>query len=789
MQLRNAPVQAEDDSATPARPPLYVAQLLTKSNGSSKIRRVLIANRGEIACRIIQTCRKLNLISIAVFVEEDSTSLHITAADEAYDLGSINQNSGNPFLNTKLLLDAARSTGADAIHPGYGYLSENPAFADAVREAGLTFIGPSSEAMSILGDKRNSKEYLRKHASKVPLIPGFSGSSQNPEDLEKAAEDIGFPVMLKASAGGGGRGMRIVHEKSKVKDELARATSEAQRSFGSSDCILEKYIEAAKHIEVQIIGDKHGNVRSLWERECSVQRRNQKIIEETPSPFLNDDQRKAMCDAAVELGQLIGYEGAGTVEFVVDAKTGHFFFLEVNTRLQVEHPITEEVTGYDVVSLQLFVAAGGRLDDILPSTIPQNGHAIECRLCAEDPGNDFMPEQGTIRLWKPAEGTLGTTDVRYEAAVKSSSVISIYFDSMIAKIVVWAPTRSIAIQKMAKTLAGTACAGVRTNQEFLQACLMHSSFQDPAYTTSLIPTNLSSLLKNPYAENLALSRSQLSVVAGAFLRHRQTSNPRRPFRSIRRGFRNHTYDSTNVNAILITTVDPNAKSTPMLFVANEATKPNQDDALNFSLISLAELETEVESEQKDKSAAYLLSTRYNVISDKLRGNVSADAPQYRVKPTKLQEITSSSQVRNAWGSFDAEFFVNEFKVRVYIATNANADKPDSSGSPTTVICHFPDVGTWIEYRCYTVLGYFESLRQVVDDASGTGSKSVKAPMPCKVLSVMKKNGDEVKAGETVMVIESMKMETNVTIGVAGTFQTNVKEGDAVDDGKILCWVE
>lgn len=784
MQLRDGPAQK---SASPDREPLFVAQLPTDKDGRSKIRRVLIANRGEIACRVIRTCRELNITSIAIFVEEDSTSRHISDADEAINLGSISQDAGNPFLSVKLLVDVARTAKADAIHPGYGYLSENAKFADAVREADIIFIGPSSNAMSVLGDKRNSKEYLQKHSSKVPLIPGFAGTSQNVEDLQAAAVEIGYPVMLKASAGGGGRGMRIVHEKSKLKDELARATSEAQRSFGSSDCILEKYIEAAKHIEVQILGDKHGKVWSLNERECSVQRRHQKVIEETPSPFLNDAQRKAMCDAAVEIGELIGYEGAGTVEFVVDAKTGNFFFLEVNTRLQVEHPITEEVTGLDIVALQLFVAAGGRLDDISRSgNFPQHGHSIECRLCAEDPGREFMPEQGTIHLWEPADGAIGSRDIRYEAAVYSGSIVSIFFDSMIAKIVVWAPDRPMAIRRMVQTLANTACVGVRTNQQFLQACLVHPSFQDPAYTTSLIPDNLEKLLKNPYSADFAERRSEFSIVPGAVLRRLQSSSAARPFRGVRRGFRNQTFDTTNVNAMLIQATDPPGVSAPVLFLPHEV---EHTGTSTCSLVPLAELEKAAEVEQKEQSAAFVLSNRYNVVSDKLRSNIQKNASQYRVHFGKYEVISTSSDINTRWSAFNTEVFINGSKVRVLVATDANARRSDAVGTPQTVLCHFSSLGTWIEYKCYSILGYFESLREVVEDAKDGGSTSVKAPMPCKVLSILKKNGDEVKTGETVMVIESMKMETNVTIGAAGKFMTNVKEADSVSDGNVLCWVE
>jgi acetyl/propionyl-CoA carboxylase alpha subunit len=782
---RNAATQLGSDTAAPARPPLYVAQLPLNEDGLSPIRRVFIANRGEIACRVIATCRLLKITSITIFVEEDSTSRHISDADEAINLGSINQDGGNPFLNRALLVDVARKARADAIHPGYGYLSENAAFANAVREAGMIFVGPSSHAISVLGDKRNSKAYLRKHASKVPLIPGFSGSSQDVYDLEVAAEEIGYPVMLKASAGGGGRGMRIVREKSKLRDDLARATSEAQRSFGSSDCILEKYIEAAKHIEVQILGDRHKNVWSLWERECSVQRRHQKIIEESPSPYLNAAQRKAMCEAAVEIGQLLEYEGAGTVEFVVDAKTGHFFFLEVNTRLQVEHPVTEEVTGLDLVSLQLYVAAAGNLTNISPSgNLPQIGHSIECRLCAEDPAKDFMPEQGIIRLWNPSEKTLRSRDVRFETSVQSGSSVSIYFDSMIAKIIVWAPTRPMAIRKMVKTLSDTVCAGVRTNQQFLQSCLLHKSFQDPAYTTSLISTHLESLLQNAHFQNLVFSPLQLAVIPAAFLRRQQSQSTTRPFKHVRLGFRNQMFDSTNVNAMLITTADPSASSTPVLVLPI-----SEYGQSRYSMAPLPELEKSVESDQKDQSAALILSTRYKVVSDRLRGDKQSTATQYEIKFGKCMEINIESDARKTWTAYDADVFINDSKVRTCIATDTNVNKPDMSGGFQTVMCHFPDIGTWIEYRCFTLLGYFESLRETVEGATENASNSVKAPMPCKVLSVLKRNGDEVKKGDTVMVIESMKMETNVTIGVGGRFMTNVKQGSSVGDGEVLCWVE
>ncbi|KAK5216279.1 hypothetical protein LTR72_010673 [Exophiala xenobiotica] len=781
------------DTVTPARPQLFVAPLPVGDDGRRRVVRVLVANRGEIACRIIATCRKLDLTSIAIYAEEDSTSLHVREADEAVNLGSISQEAGNPFLSVQRLVEVARSSNADAIHPGYGYLSENEQFADAVRQAGMIFIGPGSEAMATLGDKRNSKDYLRKHAPEVPLIPGFTGSEQNIDDLQAAAEKVGYPVMLKASAGGGGRGMRIVHEKSHLASELARAQSEAKRSFGSSDCILEKYIEAAKHVEVQIIGDSHSNVLSLWERECSVQRRHQKIIEETPSPFLTPELRRRMCAVAVQIGKLIGYEGAGTVEFVVDAKTGNFYFLEVNTRLQVEHPITEEVTGLDIVALQLFVAVGGRFSDIpYLQRIPQHGHAIECRLCAENPANDFLPEHGTIRLW---HHQAGSRDARFETAVTTGSRVSIYFDSMIAKIVVWAPTRAMAVAKMIKVMSNTVCAGVRTNQLFLQACLAHDSFQDPAYTTSLIPNNLTALLKNPHSTTAPQMVSMLSLVPGLVLHQLSaTASASKPFAHVRQGFRNQCFDSVNVDSLIIIPNDPSSHQPPMLSIWSLV---NAWDKTKYkvTLISVSELE---EQSQETGSAAVETSRRYHPISHKLRDQALCDAPSYTVALTNWKPLASTegslSSVSRSWRTAMVDVTINQYTIHAYIATDADINAANSAGSCQSVLCHFPALGTWLEYRCYSLLNYMESLRAELvasgpGAASGVSVKSIKSPMPCKILSVLKKNGEEVKNGETVMVIESMKMETNIVVNADGRFMTNVKQGDGVDDGVVLCWVE
>lgn len=557
----------------------------------------------------------------------DESSRHIFEADESVNLGSIEQHSVNPFLNIDLLISTARDTGSQAIHPGYGYLSENADFATRVKEAGLIFIGPSPSTMSTLGDKRSSKQYLSEHAPNVPLIPGFSGSSTRATDLEKAAQDIGFPVMLKASSGGGGKGMRVVRELSQLSDELARVQSEASRSFSSSDCILEKYVESSKHVEIQIVGDTHGNVVSLFERDCSVQRRHQKVIEESPCPFLTDGLREAMGNTAIKIAQLIGYENAGTVEFVVDVKTSQFFFLEVNARLQVEHPITEEMTGVDLVALQLYVAAGGNLKSLSQvQSLKQVGHAIECRLCAEDPQRDFFPEHGKVLLWRPADGLLGPSrDVRYETAIQSGSSISIYFDSMIAKIVVWAPTRALAIQKAVNVLAHTTCVGVKTNQLFLQRCLLQPAFQDPRYNISFISQHLDQLL-SPL--NTKVLKCAEHVLPSLFIRRlsRCQETGQRPFRHVRSQFRNQRHDAVNVHCDIVsfreaptpTGSDP-ASLSPSLCLWEPTPTGSIHWGDKMKIIPIpSSTPTEDTTSKPANSAARATMDQYNVISNILR---------------------------------------------------------------------------------------------------------------------------------------------------------------------------
>ncbi|KAK0389170.1 hypothetical protein NLU13_2745 [Sarocladium strictum] len=784
--------------ANPQREELFVAPL---PDSGRSLRSVLIANRGEIACRVIATCRKLNIKTIAIYVEEDIKSRHVLAADESICLGSIEDHAVNPFLSIELLVKTALDAGADAIHPGYGYLSENGSFATQVREAGMIFIGPTAAAMNTLGDKRSSKAYLLEHAPDIPLIPGFSGASQQLEELEQAASNIGFPVMLKASAGGGGKGMRIIREKSQLRTELERAQSEAQRFFGSSDCILEKYIERSKHVEVQIMGDSHGNVVSFFERECSIQRRHQKVVEESPCPFLTPETRRAMSDCAVRIAKLIGYENAGTVEFVLDVQTGKFYFLEVNARLQVEHPITEEVTGFDLVSLQLFVAAGGNLSEIPEAmNVSQSGHAIECRLCAEDPKANFFPDNGTIHLWQPADGLLGPgRDVRYETSVESGSPISIYFDPMIAKLIVWAPTRKLAIDKMASLLAETACIGIKTNQFFMRNCLLHPAFQDPEYTTGFISENLPSLL-HPALDERAQSVQRLSTVIPSLLlreiEHRQHKAPQRSFTGVRRQFRNQRLDKANVHCDIVTafndagTNDDADRSIDQsfLYLPFPQTHSDSPNARLYEAIPLPSNPQRTASDGKPLSAAAEVTALYNDISNILRTRHKRAAETVDIQVHRWEEIQVKSQNQSPLRESARALTLNLSVSGTSVRTHCVVLNGTSLDRTQRIICHLPQLGKQLEYERDSILSYIDKCRSSVTVAADS-QRVVKAPMPCKVLSILKKPGEEVKVGETIMVIESMKMEVSITASAAGSFESSRAEGQAVEEGHVLCEIQ
>jgi 3-methylcrotonyl-CoA carboxylase alpha subunit len=437
--------------------------------------KLLIANRGEVAVRIMQACQELGIRTVAIYSEADAHALHARLADEAIPIGPPPPRES--YLCGDKIIAAAKSVGAQAIHPGFGFLSENADFAGAVRAAGLIFIGPSGEAIRSMGSKTRARAIMQ--LAGVPIVPGYEGSLD--ADFGEAAGTIGYPVLVKAAAGGGGKGMRIVREPAELAGAIESAQREAEKAFGDPTIFLEKYVEHARHIEYQVFGDTHGNVVHLFERECSTQRRHQKIIEETPSPLLDDELRQLMGEAAVTAAQAVAYHNAGTIEFIVDPQTREFYFLEMNTRLQVEHPITEMITGIDLVKLQISVALGEPLP-FAQDQLTARGHAIECRVYAEDAANGFLPAIGPVLLAKfpSAPG------VRVDTGIETGDEVSIHYDPMIAKLTVLGQDRAEAIRKMEASLRNTVILGVKTNVRFLRDVLAHPVFQRGEVTTSFI---------------------------------------------------------------------------------------------------------------------------------------------------------------------------------------------------------------------------------------------------------------------------------------------------------------
>lgn len=437
---------------------------------------ILIANRGEIACRIIKTARSMGITTVAIYSSADKDSLHVQLADSAYCIGE--EPAKDSYLNIKNIIQAAKASGAEAIHPGYGFLSENPKFATACAQAGITFIGPSVAAMEAMASKQLAKQLLEH--TKVPLTPGYHGKEQSEERLLLEARQIGFPVLLKAANGGGGKGMRAVYQESEFSTSLAGAKRESMANFADDTMIIEKLVQNPRHVELQIMADNHGNVVHLFERDCSIQRRHQKIIEEAPAPDLSPSMRKKLADAACDVARSIQYTGAGTVEFLVDDKE-HFYFMEMNTRLQVEHPVTELITGVDLVAWQLKIAANEPLP-LKQEQIEAQGHAIECRIYAEDPYNGFIPSIGQITFLKEPTGE----GIRIDSGVELLSQITMYYDPMIAKLIVWGQNRKEALQRMQRALSQYYIGGIKTNIPFLQAICHHAKFSQAQLSTDFL---------------------------------------------------------------------------------------------------------------------------------------------------------------------------------------------------------------------------------------------------------------------------------------------------------------
>ena len=444
--------------------------------------KLLVANRGEIAMRIMRTARAMGYHTVAVHSTADANAMHVAAADESVCIGE--PLPSQSYLRIEAIIDAARQCGADAIHPGYGFLSENELFAQACADAGIVFVGPSAKAILAMGNKAVAKQLMMDAG--VPCIPGYQGKDQSEATLFAEAKGVGFPLMIKATAGGGGRGMRLVRNEEEFVDLLNSAKSEARSAFGDDEVLLERAILEPRHIEIQIMADRYGNAIHLGERDCSVQRRHQKVIEESPSPAVNAELRARMGSTAVKAAQAIAYEGAGTLEFLLD-RAGNYYFMEMNTRLQVEHPVTEAVTGLDLVEMQLRVASGERLA-LTQEEVHLHGHAIEVRLCAEEPAKQFMPQSGNMSLWRPSKL------LRVEHGLNASSTIPPYYDSMVAKLVSYGQDRDEALRRLVQGLGDTVALGVNTNQTFLSRCLQHPVFTRGEATTAFIGQNQDALL-------------------------------------------------------------------------------------------------------------------------------------------------------------------------------------------------------------------------------------------------------------------------------------------------------
>jgi acetyl-CoA carboxylase biotin carboxylase subunit len=453
-------------------------------------KKVLVANRGEIAVRILRACRELGITGVAVFSDVDRASLHVRLADEAYPIGPAPARES--YLRVGKLVDVARRAGCDALHPGYGFLAENPALAHACADAGVTFVGPSPGAMEQLGSKTAARQLA--HGAGIAMVPGTHEPIERYEYAERSAREFGYPILLKAVAGGGGKGMRLVGVPAELPSAWRDAGSEAHNAFGDPRLYIEKYLHRPRHIEIQVLGDAHGNVVHLGERECSVQRRHQKVIEEAPSPFMTAELRKAMGQAAVRLARAAGYTNAGTVEFLVDG-TRNFYFLEVNTRLQVEHPVTEAVTGLDLVKLQLRVAAGEQLP-FRQEEILLRGHAVECRIYAEDPENNFFPSPGEIRSWRAPQGP----GLRLDDGVYAGWTVPGDYDPLLGKLIAWGGDRDEAIARLCRALEEFDASGIRTNLGLFRAILDDDEFARGEVDTRWLDERLGSLLAPPRQE-------------------------------------------------------------------------------------------------------------------------------------------------------------------------------------------------------------------------------------------------------------------------------------------------
>ncbi|KAI8100180.1 carbamoyl-phosphate synthase L chain, ATP binding domain-containing protein [Halteromyces radiatus] len=706
----------------------------------TSIHKVLIANRGEIACRVIRTCRRLGIATVAVYSDSDENAPFVKLADEAYHIGpSI---AAESYLVGDNLINVAKRSGADALHPGYGFLSENADFAERVGQAGIHFIGPSPDSIRAIGDKIAAKVFIKNHASTIPLIPGYNGEDQSVERLEQEAKKIEFPVLLKASAGGGGKGMRAVYDTSKLREEIEAAKGESLRSFGSDKLLIEKYFESIRHVEIQIFGDKYGNVYHINERDCSIQRRHQKVVEETPSPAVDDDLRKRMTTAAVELGRKLGYVGAGTAEFILDEKTKRFYFLELNTRLQVEHPITEAISGLDLVELQLLVAQGVNLKELgILDQISFHGHAIEVRLCAEDPDNDFGPRTGIIQKWSPANAAKDLPGVRYDTGIEDGSEISVFYDSMVAKVIVHAPTREEAIRRMVMALSRTVILGVTTNQKFLISIM-----NNPRFHSGTFDTNFIAVEKDRLFHKTTTALIQNSVVAATLFDWCIRKNQQIHLRNVAPNWRNVPWRHPKVRYLI------NREQEVSITYAYQGNE-NRDHRHAFQC-SVQLVETEEKKDDDDQSLS-LHAVLY-------------DADFGKEVPGPRGVFGGKGLLRATIDGCQQYFYV----------TQQIHDVNEKS-----IFVHDFIQGHQIE------LLKIDRLKSTTATGEDDRVTPYTSSMPCRVLKILAPNGTVVRKNDPLLSIESMKTEIKVLSRHEGVVTMRVEEGQLVDARVLLCQVD
>ena len=698
--------------------------------------KVLIANRGEIACRVAATCKRMSIASVAVYSDADLQARHVAVCDEAVRVGEASVNAS--YLRIDAIIAAALETGAQAIHPGYGFLSENEAFAQACAQHGIAFIGPPAEAIAAMGSKAAAKALMGKAG--VPLVPGYHGADQSPALLHREADQMGYPVLLKASAGGGGKGMRVVERSDDFETALSSCQREARSSFGDDRVLIEKYLQRPRHVEIQVFADSLGNCVYLFERDCSVQRRHQKVLEEAPAPGLSDERRRAMGEAAVAAARAVGYVGAGTVEFIVaaapDGGEGPFYFMEMNTRLQVEHPVTEMITGLDLVEWQLRVAAGQALP-LAQHELIANGHAIEARVYAENPARNFLPSTGTLRyLRTPAAVQFTVGDgaqpaaVRIDSGIREHDTISPYHDPMIAKLIVWGQDRAQALARMAQALREFEVVGLHTNLAFLERLVISVPFSTADLDTGMIERHHDSLFAAPPAlPAAAIALATASLLAREAGRYggsgsADRADPHSPWQALHGWQLNGRYTRN------LSWLDP---------------------------VSETEVSATLSSDPSGSQLTYNgVSTRFGWMCD------GADS------------ASNSEGTRNSAGNGNGNGNGNAYSLTVTL-DDARANGRVFAQGDTFTVFH---QGRAMPLEWQDPLSH-------ADEGDHREGK-LTAPMPGKVIAILVAPGSSVEKGDALLVMEAMKMEHTIHAPAAGTVDDILFAiGDQVQEGAQL----